>query len=691
MGIFYYSSFLCYDVLIFITVFCPMKKLILPNFNLNYKSLATDLENLLDENRKKITKLSTITEPTWKNFIMPMEELSDTVNRFWAPISHLNSVINNSELRTAYNACLPLLSDYSTETGQNKSLFLAYQKIKDNSDFRNFNYAQQATINYALRDFYLSGIRLNDKQQQHYKLLNTELNTLNAKFSENILDASKQWQKHIEDEKKLSGLPKQRLQITAEAAAKQKLSGWLLTLDYPCYHDVITFADNETLREEFYHAFNTRASDQGPHDASYDNSNIMQQILAHRNEISHLLEFENYAELSLQPKMANSPQQVIKFLENIVEKVKPKAKLALENLQHFAKKSKQHLYPWDIAYYSEKLRQQNYNVSAEEIRAYFPVKHVIQGLFTIVDKLYGIQLRNVNCEVWHTDVTFYELYDENNELIGGVYFDLYARTNKRSGAWMDELVCRRKLANGDIQLPIALLNCNFATATCTESALLTHEDVITLFHEFGHCLQHLLTQIDYLDVSGINNVPWDAVEFPSQFFEAWCWDKESLYMLSSHYQTKEPLPDKLITKLIAAKNFQAALLLIRQLEFALFDIYLHTDYKKQTSYIQNTLNTIRQQVAVIPAPDYNRFAHSFSHIFAGGYAAGYYSYLWAEVLARDAFSIFKKQGIFNRQLGEKFKHIILAQGGAQPPEQLFVQFMHRLPDNNALLTYYGLH
>ncbi len=672
-------------------LFCYMKKLNSPSFKLDYKNLATDLQKILNENREKIVSLNDIDKPTWQNFIMPMEDLSDTVNQFWAPISHLNAVTNNPELRAAYNDCLPLLSDYSTELGQNKNLFLAYKKINDSQQFNDLDYAQQATINYALRDFHLSGVTLNDKQQQRYKQLNTELSTLSTKFSENILDASKQWQKHIENKNQLSGLPKQRLQLAAETAATKGLSGWLLTLDYPCYHDVMTFADAENLREEFYHAFNTRASDQGKHNADYDNSIIMQKILAHRNEIAHLLGFKHYAELSLEPKMANSPQQVLEFLTKLVDKVKPQAKLALENLQHFIGRSSQQLYPWNIAYYSEKLREKNYAINTEELRAYFPAEHVIQGLFTIVDKLYGIKLKKVEREKWHADVSFYELYSENNELIGGLYFDLYTRPDKRSGAWMDELVCRRKLANSDMQLPIALLNCNFAAATNTEPALLTHEDVITLFHEFGHCLQHLLTKIDYLDVSGINNVPWDAVEFPSQFFEAWCWEKESLALISCHYQTKKPLPDNLIAKLIAAKNFQSALFLIRQLEFAVFDMRLHIDYEIEPSYVQHMLEKVRQQIAVIPIPNYNRFAHSFSHIFAGGYAAGYYSYLWAEVLARDAFSTFKSHGIFNRQLGERFKQIILAEGGAQNPEELFTNFMHRSPNNDALLQYYGLH
>ena len=663
-----------------------------PDFNIDPSSIVAELKQRLINNRQQLAKYLENSHPTWENLIAPIEHLSDCLNQFWAPISHLNAVSNNDTLRKAYNACLPLLSDYATEIGHNKQLFAAYKTIKKSAQFKTLNQAQQAAINYTLRDFRLSGIDLQPQQQQRYKAISVKLSALSSKFSENILDTTKSWQKHIADadKNKLAGLPTQRQHAARQAAATKGLSGWLLNLDYPCYHDVITYADSATLREEFYHAFNTRASDQGPHAAIYDNSAPIQEILELRHELATLLGFANYAELSLQPKMANSAQQVLEFLQDLVSKVKPAAKVALENLQKFAKTPQQTLPPWDVAYYSEKLRQQEYAVNSEAVRAYFPAAKVIKGLFTIVNKLYGFTLKQKQVDVWHADVMFYELYDENQVLFGGIYFDLYARENKRGGAWMDELVSRRKLTDGRIQLPIALLNCNFANATEQQPALFKHDDVITLFHEFGHCLQHVLTTVDHLDVSGLNNVPWDAVEFPSQFFESWCWQPESLRLLSSHYQSAAPLPDTLINKLIAAKNFQAPLFLIRQLEFALFDLRLHTDYNGKKDDVQKMLQLIRDEVAIMPVPDYHRFAHTFSHIFAGGYAAGYYSYLWAEVLARDAFSAFEQSSIFNRQLSEKFKNTVLAKGGSVTPEELFIEFMGRKPNNAALLRYYGI-
>jgi len=664
-----------------------MNHLKLPSFAIDTNNIVSDLTNLLQDNRQQIEALLKNESPNWQNLIAPLDDLSDVLNQFWAPINHLNSVSNNPKLRKAYNACLPLLSDYFADLGQNKTLFNAYQYIKNSPDFNELDIAQQTVIDYGLRDFRLSGIDLSLEEQQQYKTLSAKLSALSTKFSENILDTTKAWQKHITDIKLLAGLTEQRLHAAQEAAAAQGLSGWLLTLDYPCYHDVITFADSATLREEFYYAFNTRGSAQGPHDIQYDNSKLIDEILLLRDTMAKLLGFENYAELSLQPKMASSPQQVLQFLNDLVIKIKPAATHTLQELQASAS---QPLDPWDIAYYSEKLRQEKYAINTEAIRAYFPAETVVQGLLTIVNKLYGITLKHIDAETWHQDVIFYQLYDEQQQLIGGIYLDLYARKDKRGGAWMDELVCRRKLKNGDIQLPIALLNCNFAAATNNKPALLTHDDVITVFHEFGHCLQHLLTKIDYLEVSGINNVAWDAVEFPSQFFEAWCWMRESLNLLSRHYQTGKSLPTVLIDKLITAKNFQAALFLLRQLEFSLFDMHLHADYRNEQHYLQNTLEKIHQEVSIIPIPDYYRFAHSFSHIFAGGYAAGYYSYLWAEVLARDAFSSFKTQGIFNRMLGEKFSHTVLAAGSSQPPEILFEHFMGRPAKDDALLDYYGL-
>ena len=664
-----------------------MNPLKIPDFNIDPHSIVTNLTNLLTNNRQQIKNLLIQQRPTWENLIAPLDDLNDALNQFWAPINHLNSVTNEPSLREAYNLCLPLLSDYFTELGQNKALFFAYQKIKNSTAFTKLDNAQRMVIQYALRDFHLSGIDLKTTQQQHYKLLAAKLASLSTKFSENILDTTNAWQKQIQDVTILTGLTKQRCHTAQQAAAEKQLAGWLLTLDYPCYHDVMTFADSATLREEFYHAFSTRASNQGPHDPQYDNSVVMHEILTLRDAMAKLLGFKHYAELSLQPKMAQSPRQVFNFLNNLLLKIKPHAIQALQNLQQFAAKK---LHPWDIAYYSEKLRQEKYAVSAEKIRGYFPVTAVIQGLLTIINKLYNITLKPIDVNTWHADVLFYQLTDENDQLLGGIYFDLFARKNKQGGAWMDELVCHRKLTNGKQQLPIALLTCNFAAATNDRPALLTHEDIITLFHEVGHCLQHLLTKVDYLDISGINNVPWDAVEFPSQFFEAWCWTPESLRLLSCHYQTGKILPNELIDQLIAAKNFQASLTLLRQLEFALFDMHLHSDKIDGPDYIQNTFNQIHAAVAILPVPQYYCFAQSFSHVFSGGYAAGYYSYLWAEVLARDAFSIFKEQGILNPLLGEKFAQTILAAGGSIAPEKLFIQFMGRKPNSNALLEYYDL-
>lgn len=667
-----------------------MSELMLPRFTVDPAMIVSDLTSLLTHNREAINRLSQQEDPSWQTLVAPLDDLEDTLNQFWSPISHLHAVMDNPKLRGAYTACLPLLSDYAADIGQHKGLFLAYKKIKNSSEFKKLDHAKQATILYALRDFRLSGVTLTNEKQQRYKALGSTLSSLTTTFSNNVLDVTQKWQHSITDETELAGLPEQRKAAAKGAAAQKTQSGWLLTLDYPCYHDVMTYANSRALRETFYHAFNTRASDQGPHNNEHDNSAVMQRILASRHELAGLLGFSEYADLSLEPKMAVSSQQVVTFLNNILTEIKPKAIAELAALKAFAQKDNIDLQPWDVAYYSEKLRQANYAVNAEEIRAYFPVDTVLQGLFNIISNLYGIVLKPFTTETWHCDVRCYQLYNEKGALIGAIYLDLYARENKRGGAWMDELVCRREKLNGDIQLPVALLTCNFAPGTETQSALLTHQDVITLFHEMGHCLQHLLTQVDVLDVSGINNVPWDAVEFPSQFFEAWCWQSESLQLLSSHHETGEPLPNTLIEKLIAAKNFQAALFLIRQIEFALFDMHLHTHYVDDTDYIETTIKQVREAVAVMSVPEYHRFAHSFSHIFAGGYAAGYYSYLWAEVLARDAFSLFKVGGIFNRALGEKFKSTVLAEGGSQSPERLFEQLMGRKPDNAALLAYYGL-
>ncbi len=668
-----------------------MSKLQIPNFDLQPDHIVEQLRSLLKSNQAEITMLCEQEQPSWQNFIAPIEMLDNTLSQFFSPLSHLNSVCNTDALREAYNGCLPLLSEYSTDLGQSKPLLASYQKIKDSPEFSHLSIAQQKVIDNALRDFTLSGIDLPAEKQFRYKTISARISELITNFEENILDSDNAWQKQITDVTKLQGIPAHRIQLAQEAAQAKSNDGYLLTLDFPCYYDVVTFANSAALREELYQAYTTRASDQSALFAQYDNQPIINELLALREEKSKLLGYANYAELSLVCKMADTPAQVDNFLNTLIKKVKEPAKQDLEQLESFAGCE---LQPWDTSYYSEKLRQERYAISQEEIKPYFPVNHVLEALFTISNKLFSIHLKDITdtlrpAQTWHKDVRFYEIYDANDTLIGGIYMDFFARENKRGGAWMNDVIGRFKQANGEIQLPIAFLTYNFAPATADKSALLTHDDVVTLFHEFGHCLQHLLTQIDYLDVSGINGVAWDAVEFPSQFMEAWCWQPESLRLLSSHVDTGESLPTSMVEKLVAAKNFQAGLFLLRQLEFALFDITLYSQYKPQKDYVQQTLNTIRQHVAVIQPPQYNRFQNSFSHIFAGGYGAGYYSYLWAELLARDAFSAFKGD-IFNAELGQRFKETVLGLGGSLAPEVVFEKFMDRAPDSESLLGYYGL-
>jgi oligopeptidase A len=658
------------------------------NFNIQTDKLVQQLSALLADNCEKINDLTKISTPSWKNFIEPLDDISDKLNQFWGPVSHLNAVANTEALRSAYNECLPLLSDYYTELGQNKALYQQYLTLKQGENFKILNPVQQRIIDLALRDFHLSGIDLTETNQQIFKKIAARLSELTTQFENNIIDATKSWTKQITDLAQLSGIPKDRLRAMQQAAEQQQLEGYLLTLDYPCYQDVITFADNAELREEMYRAFCTRASDQGPNANTFDNGPLMNEILQLREQLASLLGFENYAAMSLVSKMAKSADEVDHFLQNLVNNVKPQATQDLQELTAFSQQSA--LQSWDIAYYSEKLREQRYAISQETIKHYFPANHVLQGLFAIIKKLYGITLVEEKLSaLWDDSVTFYQLINAEQDCIGGVYIDLYTRPNKRPGAWMDDAVCRRKLANDNIQLPIAFLNCNFAPATDENAALLTHTDVETLFHEMGHCLHHLLTQVDYLAVSGINNVPWDTVEFPSQFFESWVWQPEGLTLLSKHDETGKHLPDEMIEKIIAAKNFQAGLFLIRQLEFALFDIALHSQPKDSAVDVQTLLQEIRNSVAVIQPPAYNRFANSFSHIFAGGYAAGYYSYLWAEVLARDAFYAFIKNGLFDKKTGEHFKNTVLALGGSESPDIIFEKFMGRAPDNEALLASYG--
>lgn len=631
-------------------------------------------------------------EYNWENLIAPIETAEDRLHRSWSPVSHLNAVLNSEELRQAYNACLPKLDDYATEMGQNKALFKAYQSIIASENFAQLMPDQQRFIHNQLRDFHLSGIDLSAELQQRYKEISQQLSKLSSTYEEHVLDATQAWSKLITDVNELAGLPESALAQAEQLAAQQQQKGWLINLQFPSYYAVMTYADNRELRYQHYYAYTTRASELGEH-PEWNNSPIMQQILALRHEMAQLLGFTNYAELSLATKMAKNPLQVMDFLQQLTQKVLPQARAEFEELQQFAQQYYhiEEIKAWDMMYLAEKLRQYRYQLSQEEIRAYFPLPKVLSGLFIIVEKLYGLQIQEINeFDQWHPDARLFVIHDQDNQLRGYFYLDLYARAHKRGGAWMDNAVDRRQTDKG-IQIPIAYLVCNFTPPMENEPALLTHDEVQTLFHEFGHGLHHLMTQINYAGVSGIHGVEWDAVELPSQFMENWCWEKEALHLISAHYQTGEVLPNELLNKLVELKNFHSGLMMIRQLEYSLIDFRLHQEFNpNQADFITEMVNSVRQQTAVILPPDFNRFIHSFSHIFAGGYAAGYYSYKWAEVLSSDAYSLFEQQGIFNRQTGLAFLTAILEKGGSAEAMQLFKDFRGREPEMDAFLRHNGV-
>ena len=652
------------------------------------------IDELLATNRGEVARLLDATQHyTWENLVAPIEELDDRLNRTWSPVSHMNAVVNNDALRTAYNACLSKLSDYSTEMGQNEKLFRAFKAVAHGAEYKRLDTAQRKVIDNALRDFRLSGIDLPDEERARFKELKQRLSHLTSKFDENLLDATNAWKKLITDEAQLAGLPESSKAMLKQAAQRDNLQGWLLSLEFPSYFAVMTHADNRVLREEVYRAYTTRASDQGPHAGQWDNSPVMEEILAARHEIAQLLGFANYAERSLATKMAKSTHDVMQFLTDLASRSLHLARKELEEIHHFARELHGLRDPqaWDISYYAEKLRQKKYAISQEELKPYFPAQRVIQGMFEVVNRLYGLDIRELkDFPRWHEDVTFYEIRDAEGELRGRFYLDLYARPHKRGGAWMDDCKTRRRLADGTVQTPVAYLTCNFSPPVGDTPALLTHDEVQTLFHEFGHGLHHMLTRIDYAAVSGISGVAWDAVELPSQFMENWCWEREALDLIAGHWQSGEKIPELLYHKMIAAKNFQAGMQMVRQLEFALFDFRLHREYDPaKGARIQQILDEVREAVAVVQPPEENRFQHSFSHIFAGGYAAGYYSYKWAEVLSSDAFSRFEEEGIFNRDTGLSFMENVLEQGGAREPMDLFVAFRGRKPTIDALLRHSG--
>jgi oligopeptidase A len=652
------------------------------------------IDQVLSNNRQLIERLLAASADTWESLVYPMESADDCLNNVWSVVSHYNAVLNSDILRDIYKRIISKLTEYQTEVGQNEDLFQAYQRLSESAEYSTLNGPQKKVIDNSLRDFKLSGIGLNADDKQQYSELKQTLSSLTNNFSENVLDATQGWTKYVKSSDQLAGLPESALQLLASLAKDQgHESGYLLTLDIPSYLPVMTYCENAALREELYKAYLTRASDQGPNAGKWDNSENIQKIMSTRQSLAKLLSFDNYAQRSLATKMAGSVEEVMTFLEQLADKALPVAKKEFSELEAYAKESfgQAALESWDVGFYSEKLRQERFDVSQEDLKPYFPVSTVLKGMFDVAKRLFDIEVKaRPDIETCHADSHYYSIYVDGQE-VAGFYLDLYARKNKRGGAWMADCRVRRRSADGSLQLPVANLVCNFTPPVEGNDSLLTHNEVTTLFHEFGHGLHHMLTQVEAADVSGIAGVPWDVVELPSQFLENWCWQEESIPLISRHFETGESLPKTLLDKMLAAKCFQGGMAMMRQLEFSIFDFQLHRDFSEEgQTDILALINTIRKKVSVKLPPDYTRFSHSFSHIFSGGYAAGYYSYKWAEVLAADAFSRFEEEGIFNKETGKSYKQEILEVGGSKDAMEMFVAFRGRKPSVDPLLKQAGI-
>ena len=664
----------------------------LPRFaEIKPEHVAPAIEQLLAENRALIARLlSDSAPPTWQNFVAPMEDANERVSRAWGPVGHLNAVMNSPELREVYNATLPKITQYYAELGQNLALFVKFKALRNSKEFAGLSPARKKIIENKLRDFRLGGAELPDAQKARYLEIQERLSELSSRFSDNLLDATNDYMLVVESKDELGGLPDDVLQAAQEAAQAASKPGWLFTLKAPSYGPLMQYADNRALREKMYRAYGTRASEFGK--PEFDNTALMDEIVKLRGEEARLLGFANYGELSLASKMANSPQQVVEFMRELAQRARPFAEKDLAELREFARTELgiSDLQSWDVGYASEKLREQRYAFSEQEVKQYFPENAVLPGMFKLVETLYGLQIKPASAPVWHDDVRFFDIRNVQGQLVGQFYLDLYARNSKRGGAWMDDVITRRRLEKG-IQTPVAYLNCNFSPPVGGKPALFTHDEVITLFHEFGHGLHHLLTEVEDLGVSGINGVEWDAVELPSQFMENFCWEWDVVHGMTRNSETGETLPRKLFDKMLAAKNFQSGLQTLRQIEFSLFDMLMHSNFEAGGGKsILQLLDEVRAEVAVLIPPAFQRFPHSFSHIFSGGYAAGYYSYKWAEVLSADAYSMFEENGVLNPDVGARFRSEILAMGGSRGAMQSFAAFRGREPSLDALLRHNGL-
>ncbi len=668
----------------------------LPKFAaVNATHVKPAIDALIAEARGVVETLAADTSvPAWDRVVTPLDNVNERLSRAWGVIGHLNAVLNSPELRETYNDMLPVVTQYWTEISQNETLYAKYKALRSGPDYASLSGAQQKSLENELRDFRLGGAELSAEKKARFLAVQEELSSLMSAFNDHVLDATNAYAHYVLKGAELSGLPEDVKAAAREAAVKDGKEGWKFTLHAPSYMPVMQYADSHPLRERLYRAYTTRASELGAN-PDWDNSATIQRILALRAETAALLGFGNYAELSLATKMAESPAEVIAFLREMAAKAKSFAARDWAELGEFARRelNMAEVNAWDVAYLSEKLREQRYAFSDNELKQYFPEPQVLAGLFRVVETIYGVAIKPAQAETWHADVRFFDVRNADGSLIGQFYLDLYARDAKRGGAWMDDAITRRR-KNGVIQHPVAYLTCNFAAPVAHDGqmrpALFTHDDVITLFHEFGHGLHHLLTEIEELGVSGINGVEWDAVELPSQFMENFCWEWDVLKHMTRHVDTGEPLPRELFDKMLAAKNFQAGMAFVRQLEFSLFDMLLHTDFDLAKGSLLALMDEVRREVAVVRYPSFNRTAHAFGHIFGGGYAAGYYSYKWAEVLSADAYAAFEESGVLNAETGARFRREVLARGGSRPALESFVAFRGRKPDIEPLLRHNGM-
>lgn len=663
----------------------------LPDFAAIKPEHVNAISAIIAENRQAIRELIESGADDWETLIMPLARMSNRLSKAWSPIAHLHAVCNNEAWRKAYAQALEQLSDYESDLGQNEGLYQAYCRLSCKASFGDLSPARRKLVHDALRDFIHSGVGLPCDEKIQFKKNEMRLSELSTTFANHVLDATQAWFLHLPDATRLQGLPETALALLQSYAKERDVAGYVITLDAPAVLPVLMYAEDRALREEIYRAYNARASEIGFDGAGNDNTEIIKEILALRQEQAELLGFDNYAAYSVDDKMAQRVEVVEHFLEELLAHSKAQGEREMANLRQFAAEecALPELKAWDVSFVSEKLRQRDFSLSQEDLRPYFPVSQVIDGMFEIAKRLFNISFRpNLQMSRWHDDVLCFDVLDKNGERQASFYLDLYARTGKRGGAWMDDAVGRMR--DGDsVQLPVAFLTCNFTPPVDGQEALLTHQEVTTIFHEFGHGLHHMLTRVEDLAIAGINGVEWDAVEQPSQFMENFCYTREGLDLISRHVQSGEKLPDELFDKLMAAKNFQSAMAMLRQLEFAIFDFTLHQ--QTQPVDVLAFLRDVRARVAVVPVDAQNRFPMQFSHIFAGGYAAGYYSYKWAEVLSADSFSAFEEEGLFNPATGARFLNEILAVGASRSSLESFIAFRGRAPQQEALLRHSGIH